>query len=195
MRTNRSGWCTAWACATAATLLAGCAELLPKAHNTFESPWSNFETAKAAIERIEPYRTTKADLKAADIDPFVNANVALLTYSDIILRFPIGGSVPAEKLDRGLRECLFAGKSCYGYAMNIRDVKRDRTANFWLDSLSFYRKVDVAGWSFNALILLIDDVVVYTLYGGQPIIREVETNLQPLGPLQNWGDAIPGLIR
>jgi hypothetical protein len=125
----------------------------------------------------------------------VNANVALLTYSDIILRFPIGGSVPPEKLDRGLRECLFAGKSCYGYAMNIRDVKRDRTANFWLDSLNFYRKVDVSGWSFNALILLIDDVVVYTLYGGQPVIREVETNRQPLGPLQTWGDAIPGLIR
>jgi hypothetical protein len=79
--------------------------------------------------------------------------------------------------------------------MNIRDVKRDRTANFWLDSLNFYRKVDVAGWSFNALILLIDDVVVYTLYGGQPIIRELETNRQPLGPLQNWGDVIPGLIR
>jgi hypothetical protein len=195
MRATRSAVVRVWACVMATALLAGCAELLPKAHNTFESPWADFDHAKAAIERIEPYRTTKADLKAADIDPFVNANVALLTYSDIILRFPIGGSVPPEKLDRGLRECLFAGKSCSGYAMNIRDVKRDRTANFWLDSLNFYRKVDVSGWSFNALILLIDDVVVYTLYGGQPVIREVETNRQPLGPLQTWGDAIPGLIR
>ena len=195
MEASRTGSWKVALCAMAATALVGCAELLPKARNTFESPWPDFEHARAALERIEPYRTTKADLKAADIDPYTNANIALITYSDIILRFPIGGSVPPERLDRGLRECLYAGKACYGYAMNVRDVRRDRTANFWLDSLNFYRKVDVEGWSFNALILLVDDVVVYTLYGGQPLIREVETNRQPLGPLQSWGDAIPGLLR
>jgi hypothetical protein len=113
---------------------------------------------------------------------------------DIILRFPLGGAVPQENLDRGLRECLNAGKACYGYAIVARDTRRDRTANFWLDSLRFYRQVDISGWSFNATILLIDDLVVYTLYGGQPIVREQDASTQPLGPLQGWGDTLPALI-
>lgn len=82
--------------------------------------------------------------------------------------------------------------ACNGTA---RDTRRDRTANFWLDSLGFYRKIDVSGWSFNATILLIDDVVVCTLYGGQPIISELEVSEQPLGPLQNWGDTLPALVQ
>jgi hypothetical protein len=177
-----------------AAALAGCVELLPKSQSEVQSPWQDFAQAKTAIERIVPYQTTRQQLHAAGIDPFASPNISLLTYSDIILRFPIGGAVPQEKLDRGLRECLNAGKACYAYAIVARDTKRDRTANFWLDSLSFYRRVDVTGWSFNATILLIDDLVVYTLYGGQPLIHEQEISRQPLGPIQNWGDTLPALI-
>lgn len=176
-------------------LLAGCAELLPKSAEEVASPWHNYQEAQAAVERVIPYQTTKSDLKTAGIDPYAFPNIALLTYSDVILRFPLGGAVPQDKLDRGLRECLNAGKACHGYAISVRDIKRDRTANFWLDSLQFYRRVDVSGWSFNAIILLVDDTVVYTLYGGQPLIREHEDSKRPLGPLQDWGDVIPGLIR
>jgi len=174
--------------------LAGCTELLPKGEEQVKSPWHDFGEAKAAVERIVPYRTTKQELHADGIDPYATPNITLLTYSDVILRFPLGGGVPQDKLDRGVRECLNAGKACYGYQIIARETKRDRTANFWLDSLNFYRQVDVSGWSFNAIILLIDDIVVYTLYGGQPIIREQETTRQPLGPVQNWGDAVPALV-
>ncbi len=149
---------------------------------------------RTAIEKIVPYTTTKADLQARGIDPYASPNITLLAYSDIILRFPLGGAVPQEKLDRGLRECLNAGKACYGYAIVARDTRRDRTANFWLDSLRFYRQVDISGWSLNATILLIDDLVVYTLYGGQPIVREQDASTQPLGSLQGWGDTLPALI-
>jgi len=180
--------------AVVAAALVGCVELLPKAQTEVRSPWHDFAEAKAAIERIVPYQTTRQELHAAGIDPYATANISLLTYSDIILRFPLGGAVSQDKLDRGLRECLNAGKACFGYAIVARDTKRDRTANFWLDSLGFYRKIDVSGWSFNATILLIDDIVVYTLYGGQPIIRELEVTEQPLGPIQNWGDTLPALI-
>lgn len=177
-----------------AAALVGCTGLLPKAQNEIQSPWHDFAEAKVAIERIVPYQTTRQELRATGIDPYASPNITLLTYSDIILRFPLGGAVPQEKLDRGLRECLNAGKTCYGYSIVARDTRRDRTANFWADSLRFYRKVDVTGWSFNATLLLIDDIVVYTLYGGQPIIREQEITEQPLGPLQNWGDTLHVLI-
>jgi hypothetical protein len=178
----------------ASVILAGCAALLPSTQTEVRSPWANFDEAKTAFEHIVPYTTTKADLKAAGVDPFVTPNITLLTYSDIVLRFPLGASVPQERLDRGLRECLNAGMACQGYAITVRDVKRDRTGDFWLDSFNFYRKTDVTGWSFQALILMVDDAVVYTLYGGQPRISEEEQNRQPLGPLQGWGDYVPGLI-
>ncbi len=174
--------------------LTGCVALLPTEATEVSSPWQSFDEAKAAVTRIVPFETTRADLLAAKIDPYQTPNIALLTYSDIILRFPLGGSVPQEKLDRGLRECLNAGQACSGYAISVRDMKRDRTANFWLDSLHFYRRVDVSGWSFNAIILLVDDRVVYMLYGGHPMIREREETRQPLGPVQNWGDAVPGIV-
>jgi hypothetical protein len=32
---------------------------------------------------------------------------------------------------------------------------------------------------------------VYTLYGGQPMVRQQEVSRQPLGPAQNLGEAVP----
>ena len=93
-----------------------------------------------------------------------------------------------EELDRGIRECLQAGKACSAYQLKQEIRKRDRTGNFWLDSFQFNRVTDVSGWTFNALVVLVEDRVVYTLYGGQPRIKEKETTKNPLGPLQGWGD-------
>lgn len=179
----------------AAGLVAGCTALLPKARNEVSSPWHSFEEAKQALERIEPGRATVAQLRAQGYDPFENPNVQLLTFSDIVLRFPNTGAIGSGKVDPGLRECLEAGKACTGYAIAVRDVKRDRTGPFLLDALTFWRVTEVTGWNFNALILLVDDRVVYTLYGGQPKIHELETSKQPLGPLQGWGDSLPSLIK
>jgi len=125
------------------------------------------------------------------IDPYTSPNVQLLSYSDILLRFPMNGSFSHDGLDHGLHECLEAGKACTGYSINVRELKRDRTGSFWPDALGFRRVVDVSGWTFNALILMIGDRVVYTLYGGQPIVREQEVSRQPLGPVQDIGGALP----
>lgn len=183
------------ACAMGALLLAGCAELLPKASAEVASSWHSFEEARAAVERIVPYKTTAAELKAIGIDPYATPNVQLLTYSDIVLRFPISANIALERLDRGLRECLESGSACKGYTLSVRETHRDRVGNFWLDALQFRRVVDVKGWSFNALFLLVEGRVVYVLHGGQPVIQEQEVNRQPLGPLQGWGDALPGYLR
>jgi hypothetical protein len=192
---HRGGAGRALAALVAAFLLGGCVELLPRAKTEVTGQWGSFEEAKAAIERIEPNRTTAKDLRAQGIDPYVSANVKLLTFSDIVLRFPVTGAIGQDKLDPGLRDCLTSGKGCQGYSIAVLETKHDRIGNFWLDALNFQRVVETTGWSFNALILLVDDRVVYTLQGGQPIVHEMETNKQPLGPLQGWGDALPGLLR
>ncbi|MGZ5113913.1 MAG: hypothetical protein ACXWHC_17180, partial [Usitatibacter sp.] len=176
-------------------LAAGCAQLLPTAQSEVTSPWHSFDDAKKSIEGIVPGRTSTTELRAKGIDPYANPNVQLLTYSDIVLRFPANGMPGADKLDPGLRECLEAGKACTGYAITVREVQRDRTGPFLMDALNFKRITEVTGWNFNALILLVDDRVVYTLYGGQPLIHEIETTRQPLGPVQGWGDTLPGLMR
>lgn len=176
-------------------LIAGCARLLPKAQSEVHSPWGNFEEARTTFERIEPDRTTASDLRSRGIDPYTSDNVKLLSYSDILLKFPVANGWSRDSLDSGLRRCLEAGKHCIGYSIEVHDVKRDRVGGFWEDTLGFKRIVDVSGWTFNGLILLVDDRVVYTLYGGQPNVREKETSRQPLGPVQNLGDAAGSLIR
>ena len=177
------------AAAAALALATGCAELLPKASSEVASPWTSFEQARDTIERIVPGRTTGAELRALGIDPFAGPNVQLLSFSDVLLRFPNAGTL--DRMDEGLRQCLRAGKSCTGLAITARDTRRDRVGNFWADALSFKRVVDVTGWSFNALVLVVDDRAVYTLYGGQPHLREQEVTRHPLGPLQDWGDDLP----
>lgn len=190
---GRAGTGRAIACALA-ILVAGCAALLPKASNQVESPWKSYEEAHAAVLRIVPFKSTLANLKAMGFDPFVTPNVQLLNFSDIVLRFPLGANLPMDKLDPGLRACFEAGSKCDGYAITLRETRRDRVGNFWLDSLKFLRVTEVTGWSFNALVLLVDDRVVYVIHGGQPHIREQEVNKQPLGPIQGWGDIVPGLL-
>lgn len=171
--------------------LAGCGTLLPTSQSEVSSPWRTFDEARTAIERIEPDRATAAELRASGIDPYTSPNIQLLSYSDILLRFPLGPSAANGRLDRGLRECLEAGKACTGYYISVRDVKRDHIGPFWEDALGFKRVIETTGWQFNALILLVGERVVYTLYSGQPRLREQEITRQPLGPLQNFGDSVP----
>lgn len=174
---------------TALSLAVGCSELLPKAEQHVASPWSNFDAAKATFEQIEADRTTVAELRARGIDPYTSENVQLLSYSDILLKFPLADGWSARSIDGGLRRCLEAGKQCTGYSISVQEVHRDRVGSFVLDLLNFKRTVDVKGWTFNGLILLVDERVVYTLYGGQPKVQATEVSKQPLGPVQSLGDA------
>jgi hypothetical protein len=104
-------------------------------------------------------------------------------------RFAVGTAIDSKELDPGIRQCLTAGNACSGYLILVRRNDRARIGNFWLDVFNFRRETDVTGWTFNALILFVDDVVVYTVHGGQPRIHEKEVSRNPLGPLQGLGEA------
>jgi hypothetical protein len=177
-----------------APLLAACTALLPTAENITQGGWASFKDARDVIERIVPYTTRTADLLALGIDPYTNPAITILNYSDIMQRFATGSAVLREDMDRGILQCLGASKACQGYAINVKRINRDRTGSFWLDSFNFKREVDVTGWTFNAIIVIVDDLVVYTLYGGQPIVHEHETSRNPLGPLQGWGERVAPLV-
>lgn len=55
--------------------------------------------------------------------------------------------------------------------------------------MNFKREVDIVGWRFNGVILTKDNVVVYKLTGGQPVIHETEESRNPLGPFQGIGES------
>jgi hypothetical protein len=152
-------------------------------------PWQNYHEAHQAFNKIVPYQTTLEDLKALMLDHTSNPNITILNYSDVIRRFIPSPSVSADELAPGVRECIRAHAACNGYEIVQQASARKRYGNFWPDFLNFKRKVEVTGWSFSGVILIKDDVVIYSLAGGQPAIYSLEENNNPLGPFQGSGES------
>ncbi|MFZ5490246.1 hypothetical protein [Thiomonas sp.] len=169
--------------------LGGCTSLLPRGQSQTSKPWTSFDEAHAAFERIQPFVTTTAQLKAEGIDPSTTPNITILHYADIMRRLlPPSGS--ELSLDPGIRACLRAQAACRGYEIDQRHIDRKRMGNFWLDFLDFRRETVTTGWRFNMLLVVVDDRVVFKLWGGQPEISEIESTRNPLGPLQGIGQSI-----
>lgn len=176
----------------AAILAAACGSLLPRSEVVTDSPWKSFKDAELAFDEIVPYITMAEDLKRLHLDPAENPNVTILSYSDILKRFVPSSAVAPETLDGGVLDCLRAQAGCNGYEVDHRVIHRRRHGNFFADMLNFNRETEVTGWRFNAVVLVVDGVVVYKLTGGQPAIHEHEESRNPLGPLQGAGE---GLLR
>lgn len=169
--------------------LAGCSSLLPEGDVIVEGPWHSFEEAQQAFDKIIPYTTTLEDLKGMKLDPRTQPNITILNYSDVLRRFVPNASINVDHVDAGVWECIRAKTDCQGYEIVQKSIKRDRTGNFMADFFNFKREVDVTGWSFNGVLLIKDNLVIYKLVGGQPMIHEQEKSKNPLGPLQDAAGA------
>lgn len=169
--------------------LVGCNSMLPRGNYAVEGPWKSFEEAQQTFDKITPYQTRVADLKGLGLDPTSIPNITLLNYSDVLTRFVPSPSINSDELDTGVKDCIQAKAACRGYEIDQRHIERTRTGSFWSDFLNFRRQVDVTGWHFKGMLLIKDDVVVYKLISGQPLIQEMEYNRNPLGPLQGIGES------
>lgn len=169
--------------------LAGCSALLPRGNHAVEGPWKTFEEAQQTFDKITPYQTRVMDLKELGLDPASIPNITLLNYSDVLGRFIPSPAINSDEIDTGVKDCIKAKAVCRGFEIDQKHLKRTRSGNFWSDFLNFRRQVDVTGWHFKGMLLLKDDVVVYKLTGGQPLIQEMEYNSNPLGPLQGVGES------
>ena len=174
-------------------LVAGCSSLLPKSKEVTASPWQTYQDAQDAFDKIIPGQTTIADLRQMSLDPAKNANIAILNYADVMRKFMLNQSFSIGDLDNGVRECVTAKIACRGFEINQSQVHKQRMGNVVLDVLGFQRETHTAGWRFNGLILLKDDVVVYKLTGGQPAIQQTEENQNQLGPVQAIGSRVTGI--
>jgi hypothetical protein len=177
-------------CLAAAMSQSGCKSMLPSGVSTAPLPWSSYDEALAAIDRIIPYQTTRPELRAIGIDPAVNPSITILSYTDLLQRFAAVAAVDPARRERGVSDCLDVGKRCTAYWIDVRQVKTKRVGNFWLDMLNFRRDEVTAGWSFTALVVFIDDLAVYALAGGQPNVNTEQITRNPLGPLQGIGQSL-----
>jgi hypothetical protein len=172
--------------------LYACAAALPRSESKVASPWSSFTQAKQAYDDITPYSTTEDDLADFGFSPRTRPNVRILNHADLAERFALLSLQSPESLPRGLRDCLVRSADCMGYEVDQREIHDKRYGNFLADFFNFKRKTETRGWEFQALLLLVDDVVVYKLWSGTPQIREYSDKTNPLGPLQSIGpDMVP----
>lgn len=171
--------------------LAGCGSMLPTT-TTDAAQFKTFDEARQAIESLVPYQSDVKTLSSMGIDPLRQPNTLILTHSDIVRRVTNGSLLIKDELDKGVQACLKAGDACRGWEFAASRIARVRTGSFFLDFTNFRRTTETNGWRFNALILMVNDVVVYRTWGGQPAVNEVEVRRNPLGPLQDSG---PSLIQ
>lgn len=167
----------------------GCGSLHPSGRSTAKSPWMDFASAKAAFDRVDPGRTTIAELRTLGFDPYTNPNVRILNYLDIQNRFLPNQSVRMESLPAPVRQSLDAKERSVAYELDLNVVNSQRYGNLFLDVFAFNRKTHETGWNFKALILLDNEKVLYKLWSGQPNVDRYEQKKRPLGPLQEINSA------
>lgn len=151
---------------------------------TSSSGWQKYQDAESTFAGIVPGKTTAADLKALSLDPATNPSVTVLHPWQVRHRFIPNTLVTLADLDEGVRVCVEARQACRAYEINYVATQTKRTGNAALDLLKLHREKQTAGWRFNGLILLKDNVVVYTLTAGQPRIQHLAEERDLLGPVQ-----------
>jgi hypothetical protein len=176
-------------------LASACSTLLPTSKTEVVSEWSSYDDAVKSLATIAPYESTRQTVHSQGLDPHSNPAITVLHFADVLQRFAAATLIKPEDVDRGIRDCLHAGKQCSGYAIAVEKRHRQRVGSFWLDSLNFRRETVTTGWRVDVMLVFVDDALVYQLVGGHPTINEVELRRNPLGPLQSWGDQSLQLIR
>lgn len=172
-----------------ALLTSSCSSMLPRSRSE-SSPFKSFDEARDAIAALIPLQSDVAALTKLGINPTQQPNTVILTHDDVVRRFVPSGLLKREDLDPGVLVCLEARDACRGWEITGARILKARTGNFFTDFTNFSRRAETTGWRFNALILLVNDVVVFRSWGGQPSVNELEVNTNPLGPLQDIGSAL-----
>ncbi len=171
-----------------AALAGGCANLLPSIQQEVTTPWTDFDAAKRSFDEIVPYQTTLQTVRKLGFGPDHLPNMQLLNRAQVVqaaLPSPLqeGATVP-----RGILDCMRAGAGCVGYAMEPSHMEHRRVGHVLLDLLNFRRDTLTTGWKFAALIVVVDETVVYKQWSGQPKVQSTLRRTNPLGLLQTMED-------
>jgi hypothetical protein len=167
-----------------ALLLSGCSALLPK-KNIDSTTFQNFDEAVAAIEAIVPMQSDRASIRQNGLDFHVYPNAVQLTHADVVRRFLPSTLLTRQDLDPGILLCLESRDACRGVELSVAKIHKERKGNFFADLINFHRVTHTTGWRFHAVVLFVNDLVVYRSWGGQAVVNQREDARNPLGPFQN----------
>jgi hypothetical protein len=173
--------------------VGGCSSLLPRTKETsgaVATAWQSYEEAEQAFAKITPGTTSVRELAALRLDPRTNPNISLLHNFQVRERFVPNNTVTLADLDEGVRQCVEARATCVGWEIDQTAMQKKRNGNAALDMLKMRRETHSSGWHFAGLLLIKDGVVLYKLAGGQPLIHEVASSEDILGPLQAIGSKL-----
>ena len=164
-------------------LLSACVAVLPSETTNQKHPWTDFNSAKESYDSIELDKTTVITLKEKGFDPEKTANMRILNYLDVVKRFsPI---LTKADLPQGVQDCIAAKEKCIAFSASPTNITRERVGNVALDLLGFKKETKISGWKFEAIFVMVDDVVTYKIWSGTPDIEEYDKKLSPLGPAQS----------
>lgn len=170
-------------------LTTGCQSLFMSNRTATESRWTNWDQVNLAFNRIVPNQTTVDDLRRMGFDPTVTPNIIIMPYVDIVPIFMPNPNIHIADLPVGVQVYVESKTNNCAYHVQLQDVREKRHGNILLDMFGFKRLTHQSGWRFKGLILIKDDVVVYTLSSGEPDISSEESIVKPLGPFQDMQES------
>jgi hypothetical protein len=172
----------------AAAACSGCRStgesLLPSSYEIAVSNFTTYAEALSAFKNVKPYKTTCQELHALGFDTG-QENVQLLNYVEIQQWFLSNPAITMDDLADGVRDCLEAKDGCTAYKIRIEQFDEERFGNFFLDLMEFRKRTRTTGWRFEALFIVVDEVIIYKLHSGQPNISRERVEKKPLGPLND----------
>jgi len=171
------------------SLTTGCQSLFMSNRNATESRWTNWDQVTIAFNKIVPNHTTMADLTQMGFDPSVTPNICIMPYVDIVPIFMPNPNIHMADLPVGVEVYLESKTNNCAYRVELQDVRQKRHGNILLDMFGFKRLTHRSGWQFKGLILIKNNVVVYTLSSGVPNISSEDSIIKPLGPFQDMQDS------
>jgi hypothetical protein len=173
--------------ATAVMLaLGGCGGmLLPSQSEIGESKFESYDAVNKAFDQISLHRSSVGDLSSLGFDAVNTPNVAVLSYLEIVERFMPNSSMAFDKLDPAVQDCIMARSACQGYVFKVEHREFQRSGSLFLDLFGFAHTTTESGWTAQVLVLVQDGHVTHKLLSGEPNVRIVREDVQPLGPMQN----------
>jgi len=160
---------------------------------TDASAFVSYDAVEAAYGNVRAGETRTPELAQLGFDQDTAPNVERLSYLGVMDRFLPGSSVRFDKLAPAVQNCIEAQEHCSAVVFRPARLNAQRSGSLLLDLLGFERVTVSKGWSAEVTFLMEDGTVVYKVLQGKPRIQEVRDRVQPLGPLQDFGDTAFGL--
>ena len=168
--------------------------ILPQKHDLAITSFKTFDQTRSGYDKVVVNQTTIADLKALGFDPDRSSNIEQITYLDVVQAFLPRQDMPFSTVPTSVQTCVAAQNRCIGYLVDPKVSDSARTGSIFLDFFNFRRRTETKGWQASSMFVLLDGVVVYKLWAGEPNIHTISTQVNPLGPVQDLGAAAGKMV-